>query len=208
MHPVRLVMDRMFPPNPILALEEAAMKKITRRTALHGISGAGLAALLSASVRADEAPAKKSELFVVGPFKLGEWFDKSKATLEGFFHQGAPERKEIVKSLKECFIYVIDLRIWEDDKKPSFGASDKPKLVATGKLHHVWKDKKKSFMIQVSELTVAVNHTNYDTSPPCRTVCPNIRLKTAGSIFLGDTTSTYSLCPKGDIVYDINGRLK
>jgi hypothetical protein len=122
------------------------MKTFTRRDALCGLSGSGLAALLPVSpgaVAAADAPAEKRERFVVGPFDLGDWFDQSGVKLDGLFDVGAPERKEIVKALGKCQAFVIDQRVCKDGKKARFAdGKDGPKLVVAGKLAPRLEDQK------------------------------------------------------------------
>lgn len=182
------------------------MRKVTRRAALCGMSGSGLAALLlpPSATSAADAPAGKGGLFVVGPFRLGEWFAKSKIQLDGPFNLGAPEPAEIFKSLNECLLYVVDQRVGKRPKDLHF--ADGPRLVAAGKLLHTWKGKNSSFTIQVAELAANRNTDNYDDMPPSRSIRGHVILKTAGASALGKSESTPSF--GRPIVYDINGRLR
>lgn len=186
------------------------MRKVTRRLALGGLSGASLAAVLGdlpTAPAGEKKPAPRREFFVVGPFSLGDWFQKSKLRIEGLFNLGAPDGKEIVKSLNECTLYVLDKRVWNDAKKKRF-ADGGPKLVATGKLHHVWKDDGKKFTIHLSELKASSDSINYDAVPPHQRVRVSVELITMGTTSLGTSSSTISICPEDPLFYDLNGKLR
>src|ERR1043166_8248395 len=102
----------------------------------------------------------------------------------GAFAFGAPSQEEIVKSLKECMLYLIDQRVWENPSKAVFvpfpDNGEEPKLVAAGKLLHVWKDEKKEFTIQITEVSASLNSTNNGASPPFRKVCMHVEMNTMG----------------------------
>lgn len=186
------------------------MRKVTRRSALGGLSGASFTALLgalSSVATADEEAAQRSVFFVIGPFDLGEWFRKSKQRIEGLFNLGAPDRGEIVKSFSECTLYVIDACVWKDPLKVRF-ADGGPKLVATGKLHHVWKDKEKEFTIQLGKLKASSDRIDYDAVPPFQRVRVSVELVTTGTTRLGNSSSTFSISPKEPFFYDINGKVR
>jgi hypothetical protein len=53
---------------------------------------------------------------VVGPFSLGDWFKKYREgdKAKGPIVIGAPDDAEIIKSLNECKLYVIDCRVRTD----------------------------------------------------------------------------------------------
>jgi hypothetical protein len=182
------------------------MRKLSRRGALCGLSGAGLTALLSgASNVADAAdsPKEKREYIVVGPFKLGEWLDESEVKLDDFTDIGGPKQKEIVQSLNKCLAYVLDRRICKDGKVDRF--ADRPQLLVTGELHHTWKTKKSSFTIQLANAKTAVNSDDYSASPPIRKVVLNVCVKSVGP---GQNRATICFGPKVDVVYDISGCLR
>jgi len=184
------------------------MRKVTRRSALKGLSGAGLVGLLGALPSAavtNEEPVRRRALFVVGPFNLGDWFRKADLRIEGLFNLGAPDRGEIAKSLSECTLYVIDEQVGKDPKKLRFAAGG-PKLVATGKLYHLWKDDKKTFAIQISKLKASSDLIDYDAIPPHQRVRISVELITAGTTRKGSSSSTFSLMPKDPLFYDINGK--
>ncbi|HWG47779.1 MAG TPA: hypothetical protein VN688_33760 [Gemmataceae bacterium] len=186
------------------------MRKMTRRAALGGLSGAGFVSLLgtlSPTATADEGKAQRSELFVVGPFNLGDWFRKAKPRIEGLFNVGSPDRNEIAKSLSKCTLFIIDERVWKDPKKVRF-ADDGPRLVAAGKLHHVWKDNKKAFTIQIGDLKAASDKIDYDAVPPHQRVTVSVDLVTAGKAGVGYSSSTFSIMPEKPYFYDINGKLR
>ncbi len=190
------------------------MKSVTRRTAIAGLTGIGFSSLVSCPHQAradDKQPTEKREHIVLGPFKLGEWFDSSKKEIDGLFNQGAPKREDIINSFNECLAYIIDERVWKDEKKIEFtsGKYHKPELVITGKFVHSWEssNKKKTFVIQIVELTATLNTTNYVNNPATRTVIVNIGIETAGGSLLTNTSSKINFYPSNQIKYDINGKL-
>ena len=186
------------------------MKKMSRRTAIFGCTGMAAIQALAANATADEKATDKREYIVIGPFKLGEWFDSSKHEIDGVLNPGAPDRKEIIKSFNECVAYIIDERVWKDSKHVEFanGKDFEPKLVVTGKLNHIWQNKGNTYAIRLAELKVAVNHTNYADTPAWRGIIVNIGIETTGSSALVKTTTTIFFSPAKDIEYGINGKLK
>jgi hypothetical protein len=186
---------------------------MNRRTTLQWLSGAGLAAFLgtpSQSTAAEAPRSDKREIILLGPFSLGDWFRESKVKIDGVFNLGAPARDDIIKSFHDCTLFLLDQRIITDPKKPRFadGKKDDPRLLATGKLHHNWEEKGKSFTIQIAELSAAVSRTNYSARPPTQQVHVNVGLKTIGRRGPATSGSTIYFSPeKGTLVYDITGKL-
>lgn len=186
------------------------MRKLTRRSALGGLSGAGLVSLLGTLPRianAGEKEPQRREFFVIGPYYLGDWFRKDNLRLLRLFHQGAPNPDEIVKSLRECTLFIIDERVWKDPKKVRF-ADGGPKLVATGKLHHVWENNKKTFTIKIRDLKAAQDLIDYVSEPPRKRVGLSVEMTVDSTSPEGNTSSIFSIISPEDYFYDINGKLR
>jgi hypothetical protein len=185
------------------------MKRVTRRTALAALSVSGVAALVPVTRGAGpEAVAAKHELFVVGPFSLGDWFKKyrEERKAKGTIVYGAPDDAEIIKSLNDCKLYVIDQRVWKDKDTPRFGDSKDgyPHLVASGKLIHTWKEKGKNCTIWVKELKAPVDSRNdVQPSPRCR-ILLHVALNLEGTNGVVTQTATHEF--SRNLVYDITGK--
>jgi hypothetical protein len=187
------------------------MKRVTRRTALAALSVSGVAALIPVTQGADpEAVTTKHELFVVGPFSLGEWFKKHREQKKrkGAIVVGAPDDDEIIKSLNECKLYVIDQRVWKDKDTVRFGDSKDgyPKLVAEGKLMHTWKEKGKNCTIWLTVMTLAGSSTEERTPPPCRMVTWNVSIDIRGENALVVETASHAFMSDRPTSYDITGK--
>lgn len=137
------------------------MKKLTRRNLLTQASGAGLAVLLANSdqARGDEPKAKpgpKRELFVIGPYLLGEWYKKApkEHLVDDWFLKGAGiTNDDVVKALNKNRVFLIDQRIGDDPKKLRFAEMDYPTAVIDGELVHEWENaKNRVFTIRITEL--------------------------------------------------------
>ena len=161
--------------------------------------------LQSSNLAIGDDPAEKREPIVIGPFKLGDWLDESKVEIQGSFDDLAPDRKEIIKSLNECEVYLFDQRITTKGKGPRF---DYPKLVATGKLHHVWESKSGRFVIQIATLTASPNMTDYFNKPAARRALVNVTVQTHESNGKEYARATISFGPQKLIPYNINGESK
>jgi hypothetical protein len=187
------------------------MKPVTRRTALAALSAASFGSLVSDCQAAPpEAPAVKHELFVVGPFSLGNWFKKhreeTKAKDSIVF--GAPDDAEIVKSLNECKLYVIDRRVSKDKETKHFDDPKEgyPQLVASGKLIHTWKEKGKNCTIWVKTLMAIASSTDESTPPPSRIVELNVTIDIRGENAFATQTKTVAFNSDQSIAYDITGK--
>ena len=186
------------------------MNPVTRRAALARISAGGFGSLLAASHAAAAAPpAPKQELFVLGPFSLGDWYKKyRKGKGKRNIVFGAPDDAEIIESLDECKFYVIDLRVWKEKDRVHFSDSKDgyPHLVAGGKLIHSWKEKGKNCTIWVKKLSAAADHTDYDASPPFRRLRLHVTIDIEGENRLVTQTSTHGFFSDRTISYDITGK--
>ncbi|QEL20855.1 hypothetical protein [Limnoglobus roseus] len=186
------------------------MKDPSRRTALIGLTGAGISALLSASPTAnaiEPVEGDTKELFVIGPFNLGDGFARSKVDIDGLFNPGAPARDKIAESLKQCQIYVVDQRVRSKTGSLRFGEKDSLQVAITGALYHEWKDKLNKFSIQIASLESHGVDTNHDTKFPTRQFSVIIKLMSAGETALATTTAATNFSMKLP-AYNINGRLE
>jgi hypothetical protein len=184
------------------------MKRINRRTALNVISASGLAALTATTQAAPETPAPKKEVFVLGPFSLGDWFKKyreHRKAKEAIVY-GAPDDAEIIKSLHDCKLYVIDRRVWMDKDTVRFDdAKDSgPTLAATGKLIHTWKGKGKNCTIWLQGLSAIASSTDHRTPPPTRQVLLHVAIDIRGENALVTQSATHEF--SSDLKYDITGK--
>jgi hypothetical protein len=188
------------------------MARVTRRGALRCFSGLGLSAVLAETGVAAEpegAPRGKSELFVVGPFLLGDWLQKEEVSIQKLddILKVAPDDKVTVKALNECKLYVIDQRIRKGTK---WGFGDEPPypvLAAQGKLAHAWKKRNQSFTIQVTESRAHVSSTSDSTRPRgWRLIVVSLQMD-LNSLKDGATTwFSYSFTPLHGIAYDLDGK--
>ena len=187
------------------------MDEITRRTALAGIPAAGLAALLSSPTMfeaAEDKPTNPTELVVVGPYSIADWFDKCDAPLDGVFNLGVPKKKEIVKSFRECDAYIIDHTVRTKDGKIEF-ATEKgfwPRLFLSGKLHHHWKTKTTEFTIQIATMSCIDNRTRNSETPCTRSTKCVVTIETAGNNLLAKSTSRFHFNSEDTIKYDTCGK--
>jgi hypothetical protein len=159
----------------------------------------------SSEIVLGDDPAETREPIVVGPFKLGIWLDESKVKFRSDSDLFVPERKEIVKSLNECHAFVFDERIIVKGKGPRFGV---PKLVVTGRLHHVFENKNDRYVIQIASLIVSPNMTDYSTKPAIRRVLVNVIVEAVESSRALNLKSRIGFSPDEFVGYDINGSAK
>lgn len=191
------------------------MQPISRRGALAGLSGAGLAAALSAHAGAARAaPAGAGvEVFVIGPFPLGDWYKRKTAKRGpgGPLAIGAdPGRDNLIAGLNECQLFLLDARDLSDPKAPKFadGKNGFPLLVAGGKVAYEWEseDKKKKFQSRVVSVRAVTNHTNYTKAGASRAVVLEVRLEFRGEAGLLSGMCVYSMTGDSDLVYDLSGK--
>lgn len=178
-----------------------------RRVALLGAGGIGLSAFLDSRspVRAaDPAKGDAEELFVVGPYDLGDWFARSKIEIDGLFNQGAPAREAIVKSLSACSVYVVDQRVRPAAGPLRYAKGDYPRVVLSGPYRHEWKDGKKEFVVQIAAAERNALSTDHAAPKPTRKLSVIVKLVSAGQTPLATTTSTTNFCV-GPIGYNIDG---
>jgi hypothetical protein len=188
------------------------MKRLTRRAALAALSAASFGPVAATTrAAAPEAGAAKHELFVVGPFCLGDWFkeyrERKKARRP--IVAGAPDDAEIIESLNDCKLYVIDRRVWKDKDTVRFDDSQDayPKLVAEGKLRHFWDEKGMNCTIWVTRLALAGSKTNHRTPPPFREASWNVAIDIRGEKATVVETASYAFMSDRPTSYDITGKL-
>jgi hypothetical protein len=185
------------------------MAEMTRRRILAAIPGTCVVALSSApDAAADEAPAApKTEMFAVGPFLLGEWIPPKvgKPLFGDLTGASPPEFEEIVKSLNECRLFVVDGRTINDPKSPSFSRKQFGELSAAGKMVHIWKSFGSEFSIVVSKLELGVTSLREMNSPATKKVIASLELNIHTSVFIGQCESKYSLAK--NLTYDVFGRI-
>ena len=186
------------------------MKRINRRTALAAISASSLSALVAQPSRAADAAADKRELFAIGPFALGDWFKhyRTKYQDKEPLAAGAPEDDQIIKSLNECRLYLIDRRVWADRSKPRFDESKDrfPQVAAEGKLVHSWNEKGGTCTIWVKEMSAKDVRTDCDASPPFRRLDISVGIEILGAGRQITQTETLHFVSEPVIAYDINGQ--
>jgi hypothetical protein len=184
------------------------MNPVTRRAALVSISAGGFGSLVANTLAGPaNVPTLKQEFFVVGPYSLGDWFKKYREEAKSAIVVGAPDDDEIIKSLNECKLFVIDRRRWKSKDKARFErAEGYPQLVAGGKLIHKWKEKGKNCTILVEELKAVLNHTYDDTTPPSRHVILNVTIDIRGENGLVSQHKRCSFDTDREIAYDITGK--
>ena len=186
------------------------MKSINRRAALAAISASSLSALIAQPSHAADVAADKQELFAVGPFALGDWFKhyRTKYRDKEPLAAGAPEDDQIVRSLNECRLYIIDRRVWTDRAKPRFDESKDrfPHVAAEGKLVHSWKGKESTCTIWINEMSAKDVRTDCDASPPFRRLDISVGIEILGARRQITQTETLHFVSEPVIAYDINGQ--
>jgi hypothetical protein len=187
------------------------MKEMTRRSLLAGtpIAGLALAAALPDKARAGDKPATRDEQFWIGPFPLGDWY-KSRGDKKSPFNVGTgPSYDEIVESLNECQVYLLDRRTPDDSGKLCFGdTKDRyPRVAFEGKLFHSWTVDGKDFAICVLGGASKGMTDYYSHSPAVRVVFSiQIDFRFDGENWLARGTVVQSQSPRKSIAYDINGK--
>jgi hypothetical protein len=188
------------------------MDAVTRRGILTVIPGAGLAAALSLAPRAgaaDPSSPPQGELLVIGPFGLGDWFAAAAAEHPLGAHSTlgvAPADAELVKSLNECKLFVIDRRSLKDPERPSFPLTDAdyPVIAVAGKSAHSWGEKGTSFSIELEESRVHNNSIRNRATPPFKMVSAGLTLKVRAVAWVGKAETTH--CIGRSVAYDVYGR--
>ena len=148
------------------------MEKMTRRAALTRFSASGIAAALVAigqRAHAEEQGSGATEPFVVGPFQLGDWFDRAaaKALLDEFAFAKAPDIKVFVAALNASPLFLICTREVANPKTPLFLEKDHdPLLAIAGTPMWSWTQKDTSFTIRVEKMDVGCDTTRNRESPP------------------------------------------
>jgi hypothetical protein len=185
------------------------MGKLTRRRILAAIPGTCVAALASVpEAGAGDLPAvPKTELFALGPFLLGKWVTPgvAKSPFGALTGGSPPDFEEVVKSLNECRLFVVDGRTIEGPKSPSFSKQHLGELSAAGKMCHIWKSTGTDFSIVVSKLELHISSTRERMTPATKVVLACLELNVHTSGFIGRSEATYKLSK--DITYDVLGRI-
>jgi hypothetical protein len=196
------------------------MNGMSRRDALRFVPTLGLctvAATTPGGAIAEEGgkQAPQREVFVVGPYPLGDLYRryKDKDSIGDCFKKGAgPGDDDIVKSFNDCRLYVIDQRVRGNEPGWQFAEykDGYPKLAAEGKLVHPLHDQgKKDFVIALAELEPMGTHTVESTEvSPSRSFHVTVGLKISGTLGLLSVQASYNLCLTRCIAYDVMGRLK
>lgn len=152
------------------------MKSLTRRSMVKLASAAALVPLSASVSWADERHQDHAgEDLVVGPFALGELYRTmpEKAKLgEVFSKRDGPDEKQVINSLDEVELYVLDKRVRNDKGQWVFDQA-RPSVVVGGRMTLLLKDKKrKDFNIQLKKVTGrGWNRRNYwegADKPPSR----------------------------------------
>src|SRR5262249_40039265 len=107
-------------------------------------------------------PASNEELFVIGPYNLGDLYEKWKDSTSmvtigaAYAEKDGASDAEIVKSLNDTRVYIIDKRIRRDSlwRFASYTGKDHPKAAGEGKMFHEFKTKKGHFSIEIAELYI------------------------------------------------------
>lgn len=185
------------------------MKELSRRGLLAGTPLAGLAlAALPGTTLAEEKPAAREGHLWIGPFPLGDWYKPRDK--ESPFNVGTgPSHDEILKSLNECRVYVHDKRTVDKSGKPRFGEfkDGYPCVALEGKLYHFWKIGGKEFVICVQQADCKCDVTDYDHTPPARSVWAiQIDFRYDGENWLARGTCVRGQSSPKPLVYDINGK--
>jgi hypothetical protein len=138
------------------------VSKTPRRIVLVLAAGIGLVVLAGESVlHADkpDEPKAKQELFLVGPFALGDLFQSTQdeELLDHIPKAGGPDRKDLLQALNGCKAYLVERRTLDPSGKWLLGSADNefPKLVTEGKLFVELKDQKgEEFKLYVAQVRV------------------------------------------------------
>lgn len=185
------------------------MRKISRRTALTGLTGTGLATLLDPQPsRAQVGPPSPLETFVMGPFLLGERYRKMVEQGYGspLMLRADPGPDKLIEWLNEFQLFLLDARDLRNPKKPRF-AEGFPRLLAAGKVAFDWKDDKteKLFLARVLALDASRESTDHTKPvPTCRSVL-SIKLEFRGAAGLATAMSNFGMVEF--IEYNLTGRV-
>ncbi|HEX3147480.1 MAG TPA: hypothetical protein VHR66_05315 [Gemmataceae bacterium] len=140
------------------------MARISRRQALGVVSAnAALATLAvqSGSLNAGDR-ASGPELFVFGPFRVGDWFQTNPGKV--FTTAGAPAGTEIIKALNKTKVYLIDCR------ERKLFADGFPIVAVQGDLRHEWEKGKWKWEIHIIRVSLGGLDTDNSVVPPTRAV--------------------------------------
>jgi len=189
------------------------MKEMTRRGLLAAtpLAGVALAAALPGKTLGREKPAPaRAECFWIGPYPLADWY-KSRPDKRSPFNIGTgPSYDDIVESLKECRVYLLEQRIVDVAGELLFGKDEDgfPRVTLEGKLYHSWTVDGKDFAICVEKVTSRGVCTDYHRLPAVRIVSDiaiDIRFEGENGFARGSCSQSHIL--RKPVAYDINGKL-
>lgn len=185
------------------------MSRISRRTALTGLTGTGVAALLGAQASmAQVGPPSPIETFVMGPFSLGEWYKKrlAQGNVELLSLRADPGEKKLLEWMNDFHLYLLDARDLSNPKKPRFAAGF-PILLATGHVAFDWKDDKheKQFLARLLKLKANRESTRHNLPIPTSNCLLQIVLEFRGAAGLLSGMSNYGMLEI--IEYDLTGKI-
>jgi hypothetical protein len=182
------------------------MDDVSRRVVLAGATGAGLSVLFGVDRRAHGTkPQEVTELFVIGPYNLGDWLKQSDLKFGGrFVNLGDAAREAMIKSFRTCSVYVIDQRIRPENGAAQF-AKDAPRIAFSGVLHHEWKSGAKRLVVEISGSSGLTEQKIDNEKPiPTRAFRVIVQLRTAEED--GETrTWTTTVFSSEPLTYDIKG---
>jgi hypothetical protein len=175
---------------------------------------AGAALLVAAGAAAEKGektPPGPPQLVVLGPFGLGDLYQagKGKKGLSDMFLTGpGPAEADVVKTLNQNQVFVIDQKVLDKTGKWVFGESkeDYPRLAVAGKLTHEIKDQKgNEFTIQILEVRRVGMHTNKVRTPEARSIGCTFRLHVQGKGHWVTETGTYHVSVIDGFAYEVDG---
>jgi hypothetical protein len=140
------------------------METVNRRGAIGLLSAAAGAVVLgrpAGPAAAGDRPGP-ADLFVLGPFRLGDWFQASPAKV--FSLPDAPPAADLIKALSKARVYLIDRR---DGKVFADGF---PLVVVEGDLKFEWKKGKREWEAHVVGVARHGLDTDNSAAPPTRDV--------------------------------------
>jgi hypothetical protein len=185
------------------------MKEMTRRGLLAGtpIAGLALATALPGNASAEDKPAARDEQFWIGPFPLRDWY-KTREDKKSPFNVGTgPSYDEIMKSLNECRVYLLERRTADKSGRPQFGEHPYPRVALEGKLFHSWTVDGKDFAITILGGESMGRLTTYGRSPAVREVkVVQIKFRYDGENWLVRGTVEQPQNLGKSLMYDINGK--
>lgn len=192
------------------------MTEPNRRDALGHVCGAGLAALLAAApgTLADPVRGKagaKRELFIVGPFLLGDWYkmaSKSHQIGDWFLKGAGIDANEVIKTLNKNRVFIIDERVREGAKKVRFSDGDYPAAAVAGDLKHEWTNKDgKKFVLRVVKMEFVAPSTDEGAGlQRRRSTLVGFAFRLDGDFGLVSRSDQSHFMLEDAVQYDVNGK--